>query len=296
MVPASKVSLNLFDCLDSESRHLPQQKDEVIASNLYFVSLPYSLGLLSGVTDENQRKEMCRKNNWLHSVVPEAQDIPVLNVDKIKEYIPEYKMLQSCDAFFYSPAPGKCFLLEFKAIEKEKLLKMLDLNTDDKDAIIKKVTHSKTILEAVHFNREEIPDDIVPRTHVVIVYDGKNTEASSGRVRDLLPQKKKCVTSGKQRRASFQGRSSRKEIEQPTKRFAEYIRQKLGFCAVTKKELPGFAYPDDNPRCATFMTVQDFAKAVDSLFAAWDWGDYFQYFTYSVPAGIDVAEKTLDPV
>ena len=37
-------------------------------------------------------------------------------------------------------------LHEFKAMTKEKLLKKLDLKTDDNDAIIKKVAHSKIFL------------------------------------------------------------------------------------------------------------------------------------------------------
>lgn len=70
------------------------------------------------------------------------------------------------------------------------MVKILDLKTDNADALIKKVAHSKTILENVCFNVNGTPDALVSRTHIIIVYDGKNTEASSLVVRDLLPQKK----------------------------------------------------------------------------------------------------------
>lgn len=296
MDPANKDILRIFDFLEVEAHCLPKQADEVIASNLYYVSFPHSLGIISGVGDEDQIAEMREQNNWLQSVIPEAPNVRVINFDRIKEYILDLQQLKSCDAYFYKSDSGKCFLIEFKATTKEKLLKMLNLKTDNADALIKKVAHSKTILEKVCFNTAGTPDDLVARTHVVIVYDGKNTEASSLAVRDLLPQKKRCASSGKQSRASFQGKSSRKEIDQPTKRFADYIQQKLGFCSVTKKEFPGSAYPDDNPRYASFMTARDFSKAVYALFVDWDWGDYCPYFNAATTASTENTEKVLEPV
>lgn len=296
MDPANKGILRTFDFLEEEAYCPPKHADEVIASNLYYVSFPHSLGIISGVGDENQILEMYKQNNWLQSVIPEAADVRVINFDRIKEYILDLKQLKSCDAYFYKSDSGKCFLIEFKATTKEKLLKMLDLKTDDADALIKKVAHSKTILEKVCFNAAGTPEDLVARTHVVIVYDGKNTEASPLVVRDLLPQKKKHESGGKQKRASFQGKLSRKEIDQPTKRFADYIQQKLGFCSVTKKEFPGSAYPDDSPRYASFMTVRDFSKAVYALFVDWDWGDYFPYFNAATTTSTENAEKVLEPV
>ncbi len=296
MDPTNKEILRIFDFLEVEAHCLPKQADEVIASNLYYVSFPHSLGIISGVGDEDQIAEMREQNDWLQSVIPEAPNVRVINFDRIKEYILDLQQLKSCDAYFYKSDSGKCFLIEFKATTKEKLLKMLDLKTDDADALIKKVAHSKTILEKVCFNTTGTPDDLVARTHVVIVYDGKNTEASSLAVRDLLPQKKRCASSGKQSRASFQGKSSRKEIDQPTKRFADYIQQKLGFCSVTKKEFPGSAYPDDSPRYASFMTARDFSKAVYALFVDWDWGDYFPYFNAATTASTENTEKVLEPV
>lgn len=292
---SNKDVLRIFDFLEIESHCTPSHEDEVIASNLHYVSFPHSLGIISGVPDKNQRDEMHKQNDWLYSVIPEAPNVHVINFDRIKEYIPDYRQLKSCDAYFYNSDLGKCFLIEFKATTKDKLLKMLDLKTDNADALIKKVAHSKTILENVCFNVNGTPDSLVSRTHVVIVYDGKNTEASSLVVRDLLPQKKKHESSGKQKRASFQGRPSRKEIDQPTKRFAEYIQQNIGFCSVTKKDFPGSAYPDDSPRYASFMTARDFSKAVCTLFVDWDWGDYFPYFT-ATATPIETTEKVLDPV
>lgn len=296
MDPANKDVLRIFDFLEAETHCPPIQVDEVIASNLYYVSFPHSLGIISGVPDQSQRDEMHKQNNWLQSVIPEASDVHVINFDRVKEYISDYQQLKSCDAYFYKSDFGKCFLIEFKATTKEKLLKMLDLKTDSADALIKKIAHSKTILEKVCFNAVGTPDDLVERTHVVIVYDGKNTEASTLAVRDLLPQKKRRTSSGKQMRASFQEKTSRKEIDQPTKRFADYIQQKLGFCSVTKKEFPGSAYPDDSPRYASFMTARDFSKAVYALFVDWDWGDYLPYFTAATAASTETAEKVMEPV
>lgn len=296
MDPANKDILRIFDFLEAEAHCQPKQADEIIASNLYYVSFPHSLGILSGVGDEDQIVEMHKQNNWLQSVIPEAPNVYVINFDRIKEYMPDFRQLKSCDAYFYKSYSGKCFLIEFKATTKEKLLKMLDLKTDNADALIKKVAHSKTILEKVCFNATGTPDDLVARTHVVIVYDGKNTEASPLAVRDILPQKKRCASSGKQTRASIQGKSSRKEIDQPTKRFADYLQKKLGFCSVAKKEFPGFAYPDDSPRYATFMTARDFSKAVYALFMGWDWGDFLPYFTAATAAPTETAEKVLEPV
>lgn len=296
MDPANKDKLLIFEFLESEAHCTPRQKDDVIASNLYYVSLPHSLGILSGVTDEAQRSEMQKQNNWLQSIIPGAQNVYVLNFDKIKEYVPDCHELKSCDAFFYKSNSEKCFLIEFKATTKEKLIKMLDLKTDKGDALIKKIAHSKTILERVCFNSEETLEDLVARTHVVIVYDGKNTEASSTAVRSLLPQKKQSANNGKQKQASFQRGSSKKEISQPTKRFADCIQQKYGFCSVTKKEFPGAAYPDDSPRHATFMTALDFSKAVDALFSDWGWGDYLPYFTGMTSDANEAVEKVLEPV
>lgn len=293
MVPANRDNPNLFDFLDSEVGYEPRQKDEVIASNLYYVSFPNALAFVAGTTDESKIKEMREQNNWLQSVIPEAQTVAVLNFDRIKEYLPDHQGLKSCDAFFYeSDCAKKCFLIEFKATSKEKLLKLLDVDTDNRDAIIKKVTHSKVILQKVCFTQGEADDDVVSRTHIVVVYDGKNTIATPTVTRNLLPRKTKCTDGGRQQRASIQRATSKKEIDQPTKRFADYVQKKVGFCSVTKKELPGAAFPDDNPRFATFMTATDFAKAVDFLFKTWDWGDYTPYFS----AAVGSTEKTLDPV
>lgn len=298
MDPANKDKLLIFDFLELEARCTQRQKDDVIASNLYYVSFPHSLGILSGVTDEAKRSKMQKENNWLQSIIPEAQNIYVLNFDKIKEYIPDCKDLKSCDAYFYKSNAGTCFLIEFKATTKEELLKkkMLDLNTDNADALIKKVAHSKTLLEKVCFSREKIPEDLIAKTHVVIVYDGKNTEASSIALPSLLPQKKKCVSKGRQNQASSQRRSSRKEISQSTKRFADYVHQKFGFCSVTKKEFPGAAYPDDSARYVTFMTVLDFSKAVNALFSEWDWGEYVPYFTGLASPATETVDEVLEPV
>ena len=298
MDPAKNEVLSIFDFLDTEARAKPDQEDDIIASNLYYVSLPYSLGILSGVTNQNRKQEMCELNEWLRAIIPDADKVFVLNFDKIKAYIPDYRELKSFDAFFYHIDSGKCFLIEFKASTKEELLrkKMLDLKTDSADAHIKKVAHSKTILEKVCFNRKGILEDLVARTHIVIVYDGKNTEASSIAVRSLLPQKKKCVNNGKQSRASFQGSSSLKEIGQPTKRFADCVKQKFCFCSVSKKELPGSAYPDESPRSASFMTVRDFSKAVSTLFSEWEWGEYIPYFTGTITSETESDEKIPDPV
>ena len=111
-----------------------------------------------------------------------------------------------------------------------------------------------------------------------------------------MPNKKKCVNNGKQSRASFQGYSSTKEIGQPSKRFADYVKQKFGFCSVSKKELPGSAYPDESPRSTSFMTVRDFSKAVSALFSEWDWGEYVPYFSGTIASETDSGKKIPDPV
>ena len=298
MDPANKDIFCVFDFLDIEARCIPKFEDEVIASNLYYVSLPHSLGIMSGVTDENRRKEMCNLNEWLQSIIPEVSNVHVLNFDRIKKHIIDCQGLKSCDAYFYDSDSGKCFLIEFKASTKEELIKkkMLDLKTDNDDAIVRKVAHSKTIMEKVCFNREGITEDLVARTHVIVVYNGKNTEASSTSVRNLLPGKKKCVDKGKQSRASFQTGGYKKEVAQATKRFADYVQKNLGYCAATKKEFPGSAYPDESPRGATFMTVGDFSKAVTTLFVDWDWGDYLPYFAGVASVVKKVDEKVLEPV
>lgn len=283
--------LCIFDFLESEAHCTPKQKDEVIASNLYLVSFPNSLGIVEGTVDTEQRNKMLRENDWLKLVIPDSEEIFVLDFDIIKDHIDDYRGLKSCDAFFYEPNPAKCFLIEFKATTKDNLIKMLDLRTDSNEALIKKVAHSKTILERVCFDREQTCENLVSRTHIVIVYDGKNTAPSSLAVRSLLPQKKRCTSNGKQKQASFQGRQSKKEIDQPTKRFADYVQQNLGFCSVTKKEFPGSANPDNNPRFTTFMTAHDYSKAVNSLFRNWNWGDYLPYFTRSLPDLSAPAEK-----
>lgn len=291
MVLINRDNPNLFDFLEAEVGCEPRQKDEIIASNLYYVSLPNSLAIVAGTADELKAKEMNKQNEWLQLAIPDAKTVPVLNFDRIKEYLSECQGLKSCDAFFYESDPAKkCFLIEFKATSKDRLLKLLDIDTDNSDAIIKKVTHSKVVLRKVGFTREKTDDDIVSRTHVVVVYDGKNTTATSMVVRNLLPQKRKCIGKGKQQRATQQSGTSKKEINQPTKRFADYVEKKVGFCAITKKEFPGSAFPDDNPRFATFMTTIDFARAVDALLKTWDWGEYTPYFS----ATVGLTESTLE--
>lgn len=294
MVPANRENPNLFEFLDVEAKSETRYEDEAIASNLYYVSLPYSLAIMAGVENEITKSNMSKQNDWLLSVIPEAKTIYTLNFDRIKAYIPDCEKLKSCDSFYYAhDCKKQCFLIEFKATTKDKLLKLLALDTDDQDAIIKKVTHSKTILNGFQFNREEASDKIVARTHIVVVYDGKNNVASSSQIRSALPRKTRRTDGGKQQRASRQN-ISKKEIDQPTKRFAEHVQRKLGFCSVTKKEFPGAAFPDENPRFTTFMTATDFSKAVDVLFKDWNWGDYASYFTKD--SAVDTSGKTLEPV
>ena len=247
--------------------------DEHIFSTLYYVSFSRSLRSLEGISDASLRSKYQAQNNWLKEKIPESEYVHIVNLDKLKDKVEACKDLQSCDGFFFTGEFSQpCFLIEFKKVNLDELLCFLEIRGNNPDQIINKVRHTIELFRNVSFSAENEMENLIRRTHVMVVYDGKNNVASFGSVLRGQPGKTPVMANekGRQTRASRQVYGKRTEISGPSAHFARKV-QELNFRGVKKSEVPGLAYPDDETRFASIMSVSDFAKVTRSRFVTWDW-------------------------
>lgn len=282
--------LNIRQALSKESAQKFDYEDEKIRSNLYLTSLSYRLRSLAAGTGLSESARMLREqdNQWLKNKSEKIENIPVINLDALKELIDRNRT--SCDAFFYNAGFSlhkKHFLGEFKNTQKSKMLEFIA--SDERDGIKSKVLSSLNMLRKdISFSgTEEEKNGLEGDVHLFLVYGEKNDVASDTDLKQLLP-KGASISRGHNRRqnhASRQSRTasvSRKRTNEILTRFSDYLERK-GFSPCSEKEFPGDAIPEtiksqgEKIRYFSMFSAYDFATVVNNgYFDTWEWGDIFK--------------------
>jgi hypothetical protein len=277
--------MNVLNVVEQEAQALFGYPDEKIVSDIYLVSLSYTLRALDGM-DETQKKEKEESNKWLEKETLKIHDVPVFDFDNIIRKLSNGK--SSCDAFFYNFCPNEGemhYLLELKNANKKRVLAMLE--DEGKDGIYNKVNDSvQMIKHQLEFGGTEEQNDIILHTHFLLVYAGKNDVPAREPIETLQKTTVLHDTRGKQRRAGRMKFDSEKKESQIYDYFGNKI-NKLGLAACSEDVFPGEALPRarkmekgrGKQRAFSLLSAHDFAVIVDSdFFSDWKWGSYGTYF------------------
>lgn len=276
-----KKMINILDEVVKEKSSEPEYPDEVIVSNLYYVSLSFSLRSLAGMR-EDERKRKQEKNGWLENETKKIHDIQTLDFDNITKKLTNGKT--SCDAFFYNFMCGEeeqHFLCELKNVDKKTILNLL--NDEGKDGVYNKVKDSVQMIKTqLLFGGNQENDKIIQHTHFLVIYSGKNNVPSKSPVKMVGKTKVGRDASQKQCKAARISVDSEKKDLEIYDRFGEKI-IKLGLQYCCEDVFPGDALPrakkilkgGEKVRAFSIFSANDFAKIIDSdFFASWKWGEY----------------------
>lgn len=277
--------IELLNALAEEKDSGCEYPDERIFSNLAYTSYSVSMRQLAGRT-EREKEADSEKNQWLTYWIPEASNIPILNVDRIKEKVDQNKC--SCDGLFYNfdaDADSLHFLIELKNANKSSILPMLD-NKENEGYIGDKVKDTVEMIKTtIRFGGTQEDEDLVHHLHFVLIYNGKNDIPSRSFI-NPIPSKQKVERDahGKQRRASRKFNLYPLKDEDPIyNRFGEVV-CKLGLSPAEESYFPKRATPEairyggKRQRQFTLLTAHDFAEAIESCgLDKWNWGEYINY-------------------
>ena len=72
---------------------------------------------------------------------------------------------------------------------KRELLKFIKVKDSGDEQIAKKARDSEYVLSSIDFSDAKTEENVAERTHLIIVYNGKNTTASSIAVSNQVPKK-----------------------------------------------------------------------------------------------------------
>ena len=276
--------INVLEKLKDETENAPEYEDEGIASNIYYISLSIALRALDGMDEERRKKEE-PKNEWLRSESSKIQEIPVLDMDNIKNTLKIDK--KSCDGLFYNYEPqekGQHYLFELKNIGKKKLLSLMKSKKDV--GILYTVEDSIQMIKyELEFGGAQEKGDLIRNMHFFIVYGGKNdVPAPSGSIK--LPGKKRVEgkqSQQKQNRAGKMNYNTQKQEYDIYTQFGKSI-SALGLKECEEKDFPGDALPHTRKkgkkkvREFSIFSAYDFVEIIEKgFFDNWNWGEYEKY-------------------
>lgn len=259
--------------------------DEKIASNVYYVSLPNTIGSIAGYGDAVKKQKIDR-NDWLKEKSASVQVTPVLDFDLIVKKLENSRC--SCDALFYNTEPEgseQHYLAEFKCADKAAVLKMME--DPGKDGIYQKVNDSVLMIQReLEFGGADEHEALTARLHFFLVYAGKNNVPDRNPV--TMPGKMKVQKDGhgKQKSAGRMRFDSLKTENEIYERFGKQL-ELLGLASCSEDTFPGDALPraikrikgGERVRCFTMFSASDFAEIVElGYFSNWKWGNYTPYF------------------
>lgn len=191
--------MKILDEIALESAEGSLYPDEQIASDIYQVSLSYSLRALDGMGSD-EREEKAGKNAWLEKMTEKVHDVPVLSFDNITKKLSNGK--HSCDAVFYNFSPDEGeqhYLVELKNANKQTVLSLM--KEKGKDGIYNKISDSvQMIQKQLEFGGKQEHDEIVRHMHFCMVYAGKNDVISRDPVEKLKRTKIIRDKTGKQKK------------------------------------------------------------------------------------------------
>ena len=280
--------VELLKAVQNERGEASVYPDEVIFSNLYYVSFSHALRAIEGYIAAGRSDEFVRDcrdaNEWIAEKSPKVRDINVINFDGVVALLGNGST--SCDALFYNfnLTDGEFhFITEFKNTGKLELLRLL--KSDQRDGIYRKVKDSiENIRNNIVFGGNQEADDIICNMHFFIVYNGKNTAATLVMPKALSKAHSSKGENGKQNHATRTAKrvSNRKDENEIYRQFGEKIKR-LNMKPCTEDTFPGNAIPrvrksdkgSERIRYFTIFSAQDFGELIDStFFDNWKWGPY----------------------
>lgn len=275
--------MNVLEQVQREAENKNAYKDEKIASYLYYISLSTALRALEGMEEELKAKKEA-ENEWLMKKSSKIQQIPVLDMDNIKNASGSNG--NSCDGLFYNFGAlenGQHYLFEMKNTGKKNLLSLMKSNGSD--GILSKVTNSLNLIRAeLEFGGAQEKEELINNMHFFIVYEGKNDiPVQSGFIK--LPQKTKVQGKrGKQSKAGKMDYCTPKNENDIYTVFGKSI-SGLGLKDCDEEDFPGDALPHTKKkgkkkiREFSIFSANDFAKIVEEgFFDNWNWGEYQKYW------------------
>lgn len=276
---------NFKELLEKDIQANFEYPDEKLISNLYYVSLSHSLKQVNAMNDISTQSEWISQNNWLSDECEQLKSTPIINFDALP-HLCGCDNLSSCDGFFYDYNDKKFSLLvELKNCDRKTLDKYL--STTSGDSILIKLKHSKNlILSSLEFQGKYSGESLIEHTHVIVVYNGKNTKpVANSKMGYVSKQKVSRGANGKQNRANslsfiFNDKDSKFGIEV----------KKLGYVSCCEDNFPVPAKPPveklkgvGKVRNFSIFSAQDFKKLVSfNYFQNWDWGNYSKYIDYNL--------------
>lgn len=104
--PTSHEKYCILDAIAEQKESQNIFPDEYIFSNIYYASLSNSLRSISKRTEKEQL-EINRKNDWLYTLTDKIYNIPVLDMDNLKNY---YKFPHVMSFFMTLPQNNQIFI------------------------------------------------------------------------------------------------------------------------------------------------------------------------------------------
>lgn len=278
-----------------------QYPDEKIESDLYLISLSTSLRELDSREKQvqeykdrpmkyeqrlNEYNKVCKNNKWLREECPECEEIPVLALDKIKEYVD--REMKSCDGFFYWAQKSETklsLLIELKNVNKSTMLGYMKAR-DDNSIYLKVRDSLELISNRLEFEGGYSGKELIGHTHLLLVYGGRADMVSSGNIHFGEKAAAKKNEKGRQARAVPIRKPSFDDTKTIQDSFGEKVK-KMGLASCPFKY---FGFPGREPReikeaqgkvrTYTIFSKEDMRKAIEdcAFFDNWDWGKYSSWF------------------
>lgn len=262
--------------------------DEKLASNLYLTSFSKSQNEITIIreTDPKEADRLDKENDWLEGKFGKSKTIPAIKFEKLP-FLCNVMGLQSPDALLLDYRNGHLnFLIEFKNCTR-KTLERRYLDPKQKDYILQKFYDAKKLItKKLSFSNYDNGDCFISKTHIIIVYDGKNDSVSRFPQSKIEKSNVSRDHNGKQNRASRVSFTD-KNIENPIEeRFCEEI-NKLRFAKCKKEYFPIPGVPNfkrnkayGKIRDCSFFSAEDFVKLIEeyNFFDEFDYGVYQLYF------------------
>lgn len=249
---------NVLELVKNQNVEKLSFPDEAYFSNMTFASNPFCLRALANMREDEREKKQ-KENGW---ICEETDKIRVLLMDQIVDRIDSNR--RSMDAFMYHFHKGDSlnYLIEFKKEDKGALLKKLDDGSEG--SIYEKANDCKLLIcNEIIFGGVAEAEELISKTHIVLVYCGKNNVASFNTPR---------VPRGKDYR--------QKKINTITTQFGEKVGN-LGYAECSEDEfpVPGMIKAKkekgkEKVRKYSVFSDTDMAEIIHKgFFDNWDWGD-----------------------
>ena len=281
------MSDNKFSLEDLfSSDNIYDYEDEKLASNIYYTSFSTSLRKLAKIysTNTSLADELKKENDWLLGKLCKAQVTPVINFDKLP-VLCNVDGLKSPDALLLNYDDQKLnLLIEFKKCPRSTLINKY-INLANPDSIHLKLFDAKRLLTNILSIQNFSNDEIIEKTHIVIVYDGKNDMISYFPHKTIDKTTSTRNIHGKQAKATKLSFLNDTHKNNPEEAFSRIVRD-LGYATCDKYYFPIPGRPDfqnEKPkgrvRHYSLFSSQNFIELIEqyNFFENINWGIYRQY-------------------